>query len=257
MAEILGVRIDSITSDELTNRLQQFLTSDHPHKIFTPNAEILLEAWKQADYRACLNQGDLNLADGVSIVFASRLLAFLNKISVQRLNTKSSQTNVFRATGVDTLGLLCGLAAENNQSILLYGAGPGIAVKAAAAIKGKFPTLSIQGFDPGPVDNDDLASAAFPPDTSFDIIAVALGHPKQEQYICSMAQIWPSVKVAIGVGGALDYLSGNVRRAPPWMRRAGLEWLYRLIQQPRRMKRIFNAVVVFPLVVVWDRMRAL
>jgi len=85
------------------------------------------------------------------------------------------------------------------------------------------------------------------------ILFVAFGHVKQEKWIFYHLDQLPSVKLAIGVGGAFDYISGNVRRAPEFMRRIGLEWLFRLIQQPSRWKRILNAVIVFPFLIIKKR----
>ncbi len=245
MTEILGVRVDSIAPPELENRLRSFLQSDRLHKVFTPNAEMLLAARQNPGFQECLNRGDLNLPDGVSLIFADRFL-----------NTKRSQSKLFRATGVDTLGLICRLAAEEGKRVMLYGADPGVAEKAAESIQKSYPHLVIKGLDPGVIKNEE---ANVGPINEFepDVLAVALGHGKQEHFICSMEGKVPSLKIAIGVGGALDYLSGNVPRAPRLMQQRGLEWLFRLIQQPKRIGRIFNAVVVFPFIVIQARIKAL
>ena len=230
---ILGVRVDAIDQHELEGQIRSFFASPKAHKVFTPNAEMLLLAHRDQAFRACLNQGDLNLADGFSLLL---------------MNTEITH----RMTGVDTLELICQLAAEEGKRVMLFGGDVGIAEKAAEKIKNRYPKLVIKGFDPGTpfVPSIDQINSFAP-----QVLAVALGHGKQEHFICSILKELPSVKVAIGVGGALDYLSGKVRRAPIWMRKIGLEWLYRLIRQPQRIGRIFNAVVVFPLVVIWDRIR--
>ena len=249
--------MDSLDWSEFEAKLRSFLVVDHLHKVFTPNAEILLEGRRDPVYRDCLNQGDLNIPDGVSILFANRLIHFLNKFSAQLLNTKVDQKIKNRLPGVDALELLCSIATAEGKRVLFFGAGPGVAERAAQMMAGKYPGLVVKGIDPGPVDLSSTMNIDSIKDFAPDIMAVALGHGKQERFICSVLPTVPSVKIAIGIGGALDYISGNVRRAPMWMRRLGLEWLYRLIREPRRIKRIFNAVVVFPLAVILDRIKAL
>ncbi len=159
--------------------------------------------------------------------------------------------------------LLCKIAAEDGHKILFFGSNTLVAEKAAEVEKSRFPNLSIKGFSPGIVrytegkwrfEHGSIDSIR---EEAPDIIAVALGHGKQEHFICSALSDVPSIKIAIGIGGALDYISGNVQRAPLWMRKLGLEWLYRLMRQPQRIGRIIDAVIVFPLVVIWDRIKAL
>ncbi len=266
MPEILGVRIDAIKPDELESKLRSFLAEENFHKIFTPNAEIILKAYRDRSFREILNQGDLNLADGVSLLFASRFLNFFDKKCVQKVEN--------RITGVDTLELLCRIAAENGRKVFFLGADPGVGEKAAEVLRKRYPGLQVKANDGGVIEQTTPNSSlerrgeergwriepgvleeikAF----QTEIIAVALGHGKQEHFIYSALEGVPSIKIAIGVGGALDYLSGNVKRAPIWMRKFGLEWLYRLLKQPQRIGRIIDAVIVFPLVVIWDRITRL
>ena len=244
---ILGVRIDAINQNELDDHVRSFFASPKAHKIFTPNAEMLLLAHRNLSFKECLNQGDLNICDGVSLTFAERFL--------HPLTTKVIQ----RVTGVDTLERICALASETRKRVLLVGGSVGVAEKASEMVHTRYPHLHIKGLNPGTVNATSIDQRLIDSINTFapDVLAVALGHGKQEQFICSILKELPSVKVAIGVGGALDYLSGNVRRAPIWMRKLGLEWLYRLMRQPKRIGRIFNAVIIFPLAVIWDRIKAL
>ncbi len=272
MPEILGVRVDAIKKEKLEPKLKTFLVEGGLHKVFTPNAEMILEARRNEPFRKCLNSGDLNLADGVSIVFANLFLNFLNTFIVHQSSvgvyTKSRQKIQKRVPGVDALQLLCKIATEENKKVFFLGSDPGVGEKAAKMMKERYKSLQIRANDGGKitqttpdpslvrrgeehgwkVDPEVLEDIRkFEP----DILAVALGHGKQEHFICSALGDMPSIRIAIGVGGALDYLSGSVKRAPVWMRRMGFEWLYRLIQQPKRIGRIFNAVIVFPFIVIW------
>lgn len=266
MPEILGVRVDAIKPAELEGKLRGFLIEGGLHKVFTPNAEMVLKSHRDGAFKDVLNRGDLNLADGVSLVFASAFLSFFDKKCVHRIEQ--------RITGVDTLDLLCRIAAEDGRKVFLLGADAGVGEKAAEVLKKRYAGLQIRANDggmiqhhPQPILTEEGRALAgwivepgvledvrgFEP----DILAVALGHGKQEHFICSALGSMPSIKIAIGVGGALDYLSGNLARAPKWMRRIGFEWLYRLVKQPKRVGRIVDAVIVFPLVVIWDRIKAL
>ena len=231
----------------------------------------------------CLNQGDLNLADGVSLLFADWFERLLRR-RAPRKDTEVNTKIIHRSTGVDTLELICRIASEEGKRVLFFGGADDVAEKAAEQMRKRYPGLIIKGLNPGSIE------MVFPPTTpqpllgeegrhdagetrrrgaslsadvldeirafAPDVLAVALGQKKQEHIICSCLKDLPSVKIAIGVGGALDYLSGSVPRAPKWMRHIGLEWLYRLIQQPQRIGRIFNAVIVFPFTVIWARIKA-
>lgn len=255
MLKILGVRVDSIKKSELAGKLRGFLAEAGYHKVFTPNAEMLLAAHQDRSFKECLNTGELNLADGVGVVSIGRMMI--------RLNTNCVHQILDRITGVDTLELLCKIAAEDGRKVFFLGADPGVGEKAAEVMKNRYKGLIIKANDGGVItktkDEWSIDGSVLNDLSDFapDILAVALGHGKQEQLLCSMLEHWPSVKIGIGVGGALDYLSGNVRRAPIWMRRMGFEWLYRLIQQPKRIHRIFNAVIVFPFVVIWSKITSL
>ncbi len=246
---MLGVRIDPVNPKELEEKLLGFLQDGEQHAIFTPNPEILLLAHKDKGYRHLLNQSALNIPDGTGLVLAS---LFLGEDNVRH-----------RITGVDTLGLLAKIAAHEHKKCYLLGGDPRIAEQTAAVLNVKYPELEIYADEGGPIDYHDghwhmnPAIIASIQDKKPDILAVALGQGKQEQWIHDHLKLLPSVSIAIGVGGAFDYISGSVARAPEWMRNLGLEWLFRLILQPGRIRRIFKAVVVFPIVVIWDKMKAL
>ena len=237
--------MDAIKKDQLEGKLRSFLAEGGLHKIFTPNAEIILAAQRDEAFKEVLNKGDLNIADGFGVVLVDRFLT--------RLDTNCVHQTVDRITGVDTLELLCQIASDEGKSVLFYGAGPGVAEKAAEVMRKRHIGLKIEGIDPGQIADTIVPHSFLEQVSNIDILAVALGHGKQEHFICSALNNAPGLKIAIGVGGALDYISGNVQRAPVWMRNIGFEWLYRLIQQPERIGRIANAVIVFPLVVIWDR----
>jgi len=245
---ILGVFVDPLTQERLRERLNLFFVDGESHMIVTPNPEMILVAASDPIFKACLNTADLAIPDGVGLIFASRVL-----------RTEPITT---RVTGVDTLELLATICAQQGEKLFLLGGVSGVAQKASLALSrsiGK-ETINFVAYDDGGIIEQKNGKWQMNPavlehikQEAPAVLAVALGHGKQEKWIRDFLPHLPSVKIAIGVGGALDYLSGTVPRAPRLMRRLGLEWLFRLLCEPRRIVRIWRAVIVFPLAVIWDR----
>lgn len=231
---ILGVGIDNLILSEALGKAERFLNSGKINFIATPNPEIILAAKKDDEFRKILNSADLALADGVGLIFASRFL----KTPLKE-----------RISGVDFMPALCELAEKKEKTVFLLGGGEGVAEKTAEELKKRFPRLKIAGTAGGTkADN-------FPPQNiRADILFVAFGALKQEKWISANSAALESsgVKIALGVGGAFDMISGRLPRAPLFLHQIGLEWLWRLFLEPRRLKRIFNAVIVFPLSIVKD-----
>ncbi|PIT87774.1 MAG: glycosyltransferase [Candidatus Magasanikbacteria bacterium CG10_big_fil_rev_8_21_14_0_10_40_10] len=233
---ILGVRIDENDLVSALREVRGFLTGRQGKMIFTPNPEMLVDARKDEYFKKVLNSGDLNICDGRGVELAG-------------------QGRLRRIAGVDFMMEICALSAQDSQSVYLLGSkSDKILAKTKAELKTRFPGLSVVGYDRGPVFKnnigrlkDDFAKTINKINmVRPNILFVAFGHGKQEKWIYQNLAGLPSVKIAMGVGGAFDYVSGHVRRAPAWMRRMGLEWLFRLILQPWRIGRIFKAGVIFP-----------
>jgi N-acetylglucosaminyldiphosphoundecaprenol N-acetyl-beta-D-mannosaminyltransferase len=200
-----------------------------------------MEARHNKPFRDLLNSADLATPDGVGIVVAARLLG---------------RPVRGRATGVAIVERLAALSAEEGFGLFLLGAGPGVAEHAAQALTGRHPGVRVVGTYAGSPRAEDWPAiskrlhAAQP-----DALLVAYGAPKQDLWIREHHSELPaSVKVAMGVGGVLDYLSGRVPLAPLLWRRLGLEWLYRLIRQPWRWRRILR-VFAFGLLVLRETVR--
>lgn len=245
---ILDIQIDNLAKPELLQKIEQFLDSDKQSHIVTPNPEFLVAAGKDQDFKNILNQADLAIPDGFGLKIAARLL------NHQKLQ---------RHTGVDTIYDICAIAQAKNKSVYFFGAGEGIAKKSANALKKRFPNLKIAGAESGgsinlPItsyqllvtsDNDnglnDDKNIDIIKKTNPDILFIALGQVKQEKWLAQNLSKLPSVRLAMGVGGSFDYISGKTPRAPKFLRFLGLEWLFRLVLQPKRIKRIWNAVAVF------------
>ena len=233
---ILGVAIDDVTEGEVSDRIAGFITVGGPHQIATVNPEFLMEARRNPAFRAALAAADLATPDGFGLLLVARWRGTPLR---------------GRVTGVELAGRIAAESARHGWRLFLLGAAPGVADRAAAILQGRYPGLTIAGSYAGSPRVEDeaqihtLIAAARP-----DVLLVAYGHPAQELWI---ARNQPDLRVpvAIGVGGVLDYLAGVVPRAPRWMRRLGLEWLYRLVRQPWRWRRILTAVPMF----LWAALR--
>lgn len=241
MFKLLDVKIDELDFNEVMRKITEFLSSDEFHQICTVNPEFLVEARKDKEFKELLNNSDLNIPDGVGL----KIGAFLKGQKIKE-----------RITGVDLTWEICKAAAERGYSVYFLGAKQGIAEKTAHRIRQLNPNLKIAGTYAGSPDEEGIINKIL--DTNPDILLVAYGAPKQEKFIKQLtANRLPLTaklpKIAIGVGGTFDYIAGIVPRAPKWMRSIGLEWLYRLIKQPKRIGRIFTAVIIFPILVLFSR----
>ncbi len=243
--EILDVPINDISPDELRDLLRQWVATGQGKMVVTPNPEIILESRHDATFRNILKEADAALPDGVGLRFA------LAALTDQRLH--------YRHTGTDTLVTLAELCRDTGKRLVLLGGTPKKTQQAAMILTNKFPGLDVQTFDPGIVDSIDPrlseATLAGLERLAPQVVGVALGHGKQEKIMHILKQKLPSINLLLGMGGASDYVSLAVKRAPTTWQRWGFEWLWRLMQEPWRYKRIFKAVIIFPLVVAWTALR--
>lgn len=227
-----------------TREVIEQATSDQRRTwIVTANPEILLEAKRNPAYWSVIRQADLRLVDGFGVALVARRRGI----------------NVTRLTGVELAEHLLEMADGKHWTVAFVGSGVGIGERAARAMRSRYPNATIIVEHGGSVDTTGRGDAEN--DEALhrltlrapDILLVAYGHPKQEYWIQRNLDGLPSVKVAVGVGGTLDYWASAVKRAPSWMRQIGCEWLWRLAHEPTRWKRMWNAVVVFPWTVWRDR----
>lgn len=221
--DIMGLQFDNITMEEALDAAKALLQGEHAARVVTPNAEIAYEALRDENMRTLLNSAELMLPDGAGVVLASKIL-----------KTPLKQ----KVAGVDFADGLLGVLETTGQSLYLLGSRPGIGELAAQKMMQKHPRLRIAGIadgyfqDEAPVIDKINASGA-------DVLFVCLGAPKQEQFMARHQKAL-HVKLMAGLGGTLDSFAGTVRRAPKWMIRLNLEWLYRLIKEPKRFKRMLR-----------------
>ncbi|HEY6875653.1 MAG TPA: WecB/TagA/CpsF family glycosyltransferase [Candidatus Dormibacteraeota bacterium] len=207
---VLGVRVDCVDMEGALERIAGFVAQGGHHLVATVNPEFVMRARQDAEFARVLESADLCLPDGSGVVWAARR---------QGCDMRGP------VTGVDLIPPLARRCAERGWRLFLLGAAPGVADDLAERLRAANPQLIVNAA------TDDIAGA------EADVLLVAFGAPKQEKWIDSAGRA-TGVPVQIGVGGSFDYLTGRVPRAPAWMRRIGLEWLFRLVRQPWRLRRM-------------------
>lgn len=260
--QFLGIKISEVTKDEALSKVVEFLNSSKQYKIFTPNPEMVVKAQQDEYFKTVLNSGDMNLCDGMGLQIF---------------------TVIARIPGVDFMLDVCRLAAEQGRGIYLLGSGKDEVVeKTKERLQIKFSGLKIAGWNKGPnidelrIMNHELSTHSASHNSKFilhdsdlpevkrenqkvldsineskaEILFVAFGMGKQEKWIYENLSKLPNITVVMGVGGSFDFISGKIKRAPLFLRKLGLEWVYRLIQQPRRIGRILNATIKFTYLVL-------
>ena len=220
---VLNVMIDVVTMKEAVRIVEEFIEVQKPHLVVTPNAEVVMMANEDECLAQIINNADLVVPDGAGVVWAAR---YNNDVMPERV------------AGYDLVQNLLAVAATRKYRIYMLGGAPGIVDKARLVAIERYPGVQIVGTRHGfftKRDEPEIVSnikACRP-----DILLVALGVPRQEKWLAEYGkQI--AAPVAIGVGGTFDVMSGTVRRAPLWMQNANLEWLYRLISEPKRAIRM-------------------
>ncbi len=238
---ILGIDIDEMSEPDLLAKIKSFLDENEKHYIVTPNPEIILKSRKDEELKKILNYADIAIPDGYGLICAAKFLS------------KPLKT---RITGIDLTLKVCKEVSEKKHGVFFLGGQKGAAKIISERIQNKFPELLISGGFDGRIDDtedNDRIITSIINHSGAEILFVGLGAPKQEKWIFRNLDKLTNIKVAIGIGGGIDFLSGKVRRAPIWMRRCGLEWLYRFQQEPiKRFARMFNAIIIFP----WQILRA-
>lgn len=251
-----GVPIDALSKNEALALLPKL------GLIFTPNPEILLKARASTAYRKVLQKADLSLPDGHGLQFVTTLeefplflrVLFVLPAYILFLFWKNLFKRVIPELihGSDFMMDVVAYAHKNKLSVFFLGAAPGVADETAKVFKRKFPGLKVAGassLDPGDEAYEAVRSSGA------EVLFVAYGAPKQEEWIVDYKKKLPGVKLFMAVGGSFDFWSGRLQRAPLPFRTLGLEWLWRLIKEPRRLVRILNALLVFPFTYLFSSKR--
>ncbi len=241
---ILGVMIDRVDRAEALERFAQLMDAPGQSLIVTPNSEIVLNAAKDETLRGLINNAALVIPDGIGLMIASRQL-------------KSPLKE--RVTGIDFCRTALDWCAEHGRGVYFFGAKPGVAELAAEKLKEELPALKVCGCRDGYFKPDEEAEiAAEIAASGAEFLCIALGSPKQELFAERHKAVLGKggVRVAIGIGGSLDVWSGTLERAPEFYCRNGLEWLYRLFQEPKRFGRMSKIPLLFLKVMFSKKNRA-
>lgn len=238
---ILEIPFNNITLEEALEKTEALWDGDGQFQFATPNPEMLLEAQKNELFKKILQNSALNIPDGIGIIFASR---WLKKPLKERVTGVDFMKKIIQKTGDPASPLY-------RKKIFLLGGAEGIAEKTAEKLIQYFPHTQIIGTHSGtPKIEHEKEIIKKINNSEAEVLFVAYGAPAQELWIARNLKKMPKIKIAMGVGGTFDFIAAVKKRAPEWMQKIGLEWLYRLMQEPRRIKRIYNAVIKFPIKIV-------
>lgn len=246
---IMEVPLDIVTKSEVLDSI--FDLAPGQKHIITVNPEMILAAQDDEEFMDILQKSSINTADGTGILWAANAQnnsPMIKILKLLKLLFKKPATPLPELIkGSDLTIDIAKCAASNGTKIFLLGAQPGIGHEAKHRLEKNFPGVKIVGTHSGsPSVHEEEKIKDQINEANPDILLVAYGAPAQEKWIARNLHKIPSVRAAIGIGGTLDYISGHIKRAPLFLQNLGLEWLYRLISEPKRWKRIRNATVVFP-----------
>lgn len=239
--ELFDIQIDNISFEEIKTYFDGFIKNNKPHLIVSLNPLTLLKANKDSEYKNIIKNSNLVLADGAGIIWASK---FLKKPLKERI------------TGIEILEYACKLSESHKYKLYFLGSKPDVIKKAAKKLKERYPLSYITGFHHGYFSEDEekelinSISSLGP-----DILFVGMGQPAQEKWIWNNLRLL-NVPVCIGIGGSFDVISGQLKRAPKWMQKSGLEWLFRTLQEPKRIKEIAK-LPVFIFLVLKEKLKTI
>ncbi|MDR1664996.1 MAG: WecB/TagA/CpsF family glycosyltransferase [Clostridiales bacterium] len=221
---ILGVPFDSMPKAEALEILRHFLTENKNHLVVTPNPEAVMLCKRDEGFKRAVLGADLRFADGIGIIIASKII----KDPIPE-----------RVSGCDTAFAFLQSVAPHGKTVYLLGAAPGVAEAAKINLEKSCPGLRVTGIHHGYFNGEEEAGVLEEIKTLRpDVLILGMGMPRQEKWAAAHRDL--PARITFCAGGSIDVWAGKVKRAPEWMRRAGLEWLYRLASQPVRAKRMLD-----------------
>lgn len=250
---ILGIRIDNLSKADIEARVKELLSEKKFHWVVTLNPEIILHAYQDINFSEILNLSDLNIVDGVGLQYINLLLG--------------KQTIKTRYPGVDLIDFVLKVAEEKELKVMFFGGkekfpdGSTPAEMTKYLMLKKYPRLKIITEPGGKIKqkngqviiNNEIIKKIN--QSQADVLLVALNNPVQEKFIFSLKEKVPNIRLAIGIGGSFNLISGYYRRAPKFWQNIGLEWLWRLFTKPGHYKRVIRSVLLFPLLVIFREIK--
>lgn len=237
--KFLNTYVDNLTMDEAINKIDELIINKKPSYVVTPNVDHIVKLEDDREFVEVYKEADLILTDGMPLIWISKL---------------KKNPIIEKISGSDLFPEVCKLASKKGYKIFLLGAAEGVAAKAAENLISKYDKLNIVGtYSPSyGFEKDQLEIKkiiGMVNEANPDILAVGLGAPKQEKFLY-MYRKQLNVPVSLAIGASIDFEAGNIKRAPEWMQRSGLEWAYRLGKEPKRMfKRYFvDFIKIVPLI---------
>ena len=219
---VLGIPVDTVNMESALDHVRSMLSSDRNHLVFAVNPEKVMAARQNPQLQRALEGASLLIPDGIGVVYAGRLL---------------QGARMGRVPGSDLMPAICGLAASEGHSVFLFGAKPGVAAEAAGLLQQRYPGLRIAGTQDGYVAKDGMDGLVQTiNDSGAEVLFVGLGSPRQELWLAHYRDRL-TTRVCQGVGGSFDAICGNPKRAPRIVQKMHLEWLHRLVLQPKRAGR--------------------
>ncbi len=242
--QFLNTEIDNLTMDEALATIDRLILQDKNAYVVTPNVDHIVQLEKGGEFRQAYEQADLILTDGKPLIWASKIYGTPIKEKI---------------SGSDLFPRLCALAAEKGYKMFFFGAGEGIAAKAAENLTARYPGLQVVGTCSPPFgfeqDKEQMAKIIqMIKEAAPHILIVGLGAPKQEKFIFRNREQL-GVPLSLGLGASLDFEAGNIKRAPKWMSDHGFEWLYRMVKEPKRLAKryIADAFEFAPIVIKYRK----
>ena len=240
---ILNIWVDAVDMHQVLEKVDEYVKGENrPHTIFASNPEKNFSVTKDLILYETFKNADLLIPDGIGIVYAARILYGIR---------------LCRITGIRVMHEICKVSSIRGYKIFIYGAAENVSKAAAEKLEKLFPGIQIVGRANGYLSEatmDDLVKRIN--ESGAQILFLALGSPKQERWFSRYRDRLTNVRVCQGIGGTLDVLAGKAKRAPAVFRRLGLEWLYRLIVDPKRLKRQ-SVYPVFAILILWEKLKAL
>lgn len=237
--KFLNTYVDNLSMDEAINRIDELIINKNPSYVVTPNVDHIVKLELDTEFQDVYNDADLILTDGMPLIWISKL----KKNPIKE-----------KISGSDLFPEVCKLASNKGYKIFLLGAAEGVAAKAAENLIGKYDRLNIVGtYSPSyGFEKDQLEIRkiiGMVNEVNPDILAVGLGAPKQEKFLYRYRKQL-NVPVSLAIGASIDFEAGNIKRAPKWMQKRGLEWSYRLFKEPKRMfkRYLVDDIKIFKLI---------